>query len=272
MSLTTTARRKARTAGDSPALEKLTRAGLLGYGLLHLAVGWLALQIAHGRSARGDQSGAFRLLAGQPFGRVLVWAIAAGLVAMAIWQLFEAAVGHLDEQGGRRVLERVVSAGRTIAYGALGATAIQVADGGDPATGSQQREATSGVLGQPGGQWLVGAAGIAVTVVGLVLVVHGIRKGFVRNLRRNLMSAGEFQAAVRTGQLGYAGKGAVYAVAGVLVTIAAATFDPAKSAGLDGALHTLAQQPFGYALLLVAAAGFALFGVYCYFQARYRKV
>ncbi|WP_155370952.1 DUF1206 domain-containing protein [Catellatospora vulcania] len=272
MPLTDTVRRTARAAGNSPALENLTRAGLVGYGLLHLAVGWLALQIANGQAARGDQSGAFRLLAAQPFGKALVWAIAAGLIAMAIWQLFEAAVGHLDERGGRRTLERVVSAGRTVAYLALGVTAIQVARGGDPATGSRQRAATSGLLGRPDGQWLVGIAGVAVTVVGLVLVWYGIKKGFVRHLLRNRMSAGEFRAAVLTGRLGYAVKGAVYAVAGVLVTLAAVTFDPAKSTGLDGALHTLAQQPFGYALLLVAAAGFAVFGVYCYFQARYRKV
>ncbi len=64
----------------------------------------------------------------------------------------------------------------------------------------------------------------------------------------------------------------MYAVAGVLVTSAAITFDPARSPGLDGALHTLAQQPLGYGLLLVAALGFAVFGLYCYFQARYRKV
>jgi hypothetical protein len=154
----------------------------------------------------------------------------------------------------------------------LGVTAIQVANGVDPATGSQQRAATSGLLGRPEGPWLVGVAGVAVAVVGLVLVGYGITKGFLRHLRRDRMSAGEFRAAVWTGRLGYAVKGAVYAVAGVLVTIAAVTFDPAKSTGLDGALHTLAQQPFGYALMLVTAAGFAVFGIYCYFQARYRKV
>ncbi|GAA1658177.1 DUF1206 domain-containing protein [Catellatospora bangladeshensis] len=272
MSLTSTARRTAQAAGRSTALENLTRAGLIGYGLLHLAVGWLALQIANGRSARGDQSGAFRLLAAQPFGRALVWAIAGGLLAMAIWQLFEAAVGHVGERGARRTLERIVSAGRTVAYVALSATAAQVAVGVDPATGSHQREATSGLLGRDGGPWLVGIVGIAVTVVGLVLVGHGITKGFVRHLRRDRMSAAELRAAVLAGQLGYAAKGAVYAVAGVLVTSAAITFDPAKSTGLDGALHTLAQQPLGYGLLLAAAAGFAVFGVYCYFQARYRKV
>src|SRR5262245_65530416 len=109
MSALTTATRTARRAGDHPALEAVTRAGLVGYGVLHLAVAWLALRIATGKPAEeGDQSGAFRVLAEQPLGRVLVWAIAVGLLALAPWQLLEAIAGHLDEQGKRRVVERVV--------------------------------------------------------------------------------------------------------------------------------------------------------------------
>src|SRR3954454_970437 len=117
MSALTTATSTARRASDHPALEAVTRAGLVGYGILHLAVAWLALQIATGKHAgEGDQSGAFRVLAQQPLGRFLVWAIAVGLLAMAVWQLLEAIAGHLNEQGKRRVVERTVSLFRTLAY------------------------------------------------------------------------------------------------------------------------------------------------------------
>ena len=75
-----------------------------------------------------------------------------------------------------------------------------------------------------------------------------------------------------TGQIGYAVKGAAYAIVGVLLVVAAATYSSHKSTGLDGALRTLAAQPFGVVLLLVVVLGFALFGVYCFFQSRYRKV
>ena len=110
MSVLTTTRRVARRAGRSDAFEAVIRVALVGYGILHLAVAWLAVQIATGRpAAEGDQSGAFHLLAGQPLGRFLVWAIALGLVAMAAWQLLEAAVGHGDDRGMRRDVERAVS-------------------------------------------------------------------------------------------------------------------------------------------------------------------
>jgi hypothetical protein len=58
----------------------------------------------------------------------------------------------------------------------------------------------------------------------------------------------------------------------VLLVVAAVSFDPAKSTGLDGALRTLAAQRFGVVLLGVVALGFAVYGVFCFFQSRYRKV
>jgi hypothetical protein len=269
----TTVRRATRTAGNSGALRILTRLGLAGYGVLHLAVAWLALQLATGHpAAEGDQSGAFQVLAAQPLGRVLVWIIAIGLVAMAVWQLFEAATGHTDEDGVRRIAERLVSASRTVIYAALAWTAYKVVNGVATSNANQQRQATSGLLGHAGGPWLAGIAGVVVAVVGLVIAGYGVTKSFERRLKRYEMSGRTRTVAALTGQVGYTIKGAVYAMVGVLVVIAAVSFDPGRSTGLDGAMRTLAGQPFGFVLLMVVAAGFAVFGVYCFFQSRYRKV
>ncbi len=74
--MTSIAQSALRTAGQARTnslLVALTRAGFVGYGLLHLAVGWLALQIAFGHANQeGSQSGAFRLLSHQPLGRPLL--------------------------------------------------------------------------------------------------------------------------------------------------------------------------------------------------------
>jgi hypothetical protein len=90
------ARRTAGRARDSSVQEALTRGGFVGYGLLHLAVGWLAL---------------------------LLVVVAVGLLAMAMWQALEAAVGHRAETGGRRVAERISSAARAVVYAVLAWTA-----------------------------------------------------------------------------------------------------------------------------------------------------
>ncbi|MCW2579326.1 MAG: hypothetical protein JWR82_927, partial [Blastococcus sp.] len=73
----------------------------------------------------------------------------------------------------------------------------------------------------------------------------------------------------RLGQVGFPGKGVALAVVGGLLVYAAVTFDPAKASGLDGALRTILDAPFGRVLLTLVALGIAFFGAYLLVRARY---
>src|SRR5688572_6399697 len=81
----------ARGAADSDVLEHLARVGLIAYGVVHLLVAWLALQLAWGGGGgkSADQSGAMATLVQQPLGRPLLWVLAVGLIALAAWQAAE---------------------------------------------------------------------------------------------------------------------------------------------------------------------------------------
>ena len=48
--------------------------------------------------------------------------------------------------------------------------------------------------------------------------------------------------------------------------------EPAKAGGIDRALLTLRNQPFGEFLLILAALGLIIFGVYGLCEARWRNV
>jgi len=74
------------------------------------------------------------------------------------------------------------------------------------------------------------------------------------------------------GMTGTIARGLVFALAGVLVIDAAVTHKAAESGGIDKALLTLRDQPFGEFLVLLAAAGLIIFGVYGLCEARWRKV
>jgi hypothetical protein len=54
--------------------------------------------------------------------------------------------------------------------------------------------------------------------------------------------------------------------------VAAVTYDADKARGLDGGLRALAAESYGPWLLGLVALGIAAYGVFCLFQARYRKV
>jgi hypothetical protein len=61
-------------------------------------------------------------------------------------------------------------------------------------------------------------------------------------------------------------------VAGLFVLKAAWDFDPNEAQGLDGTLRDLAGRAHGQVLLTLAALGLVIFGVYSFFEARYRKL
>lgn len=267
------ASRAASRTADNPLLEGVARAGFIGYGLVHLLVAWLALQIAFGQSAgSSDQAGALSELARQPYGRFLVIAIAVGLVAMALWQALEAAVGHRRDRGRERMFERIASAGRTVMYAYVAWTGFKVVTEAKSSGTEQQQTATAQLMSSTGGRWLVALIGVAITAIGIGLVIYGLVKRFEKHLMTARMSARTRRLSRRLGVAGYAAKGTVYAIAGVLVVAAAATYDAEKSSGLDGALRTLAAQPYGGFLLTLMALGIAAFAAFCFVQARYREV
>ena len=77
-------------AGNSDALEHLARVGLIAYGVVHLLLAWLALQLAWGGGGQeASQSGAMATLSESPVGKPLLWVIALGMIALAAWQAAE---------------------------------------------------------------------------------------------------------------------------------------------------------------------------------------
>jgi hypothetical protein len=273
MSATQQARGTASRAADSKPLEYLVRGGFIMYGVIHLLIAWLAVQVAIGASSKSsDQSGALQDLVSKPFGKTLVVITIIGLIALAIWQAFEAAIGQSGQQGKEAIVERVVSGARAVIYLSLAWTAIKVLQGSNSSTGDSQEKGAATLMDNSGGRWLVGLIGLVVVGVGIGLVIYGLTKKFERKLNTQQMNATVRKTTRRLGVAGYSAKGVAYAIAGGLIVAAAVTYDAEKARGLDAALRLLASQSYGPWLLGLIALGIAGFGVYCFSQARYRKV
>ncbi|MFJ6197704.1 DUF1206 domain-containing protein [Micromonospora sp. NPDC092111] len=273
MSLTRNAEATAARTADSRWLELLARAGFVGYGIVHLLFAWVILQIAFADSGEeGNQNGALRALGAQPMGKFLLIAIAVGLVAMAVWQALEAAVGHHAQQGRERLFERIASVVRTVVFLWLAWTAVQVVQDASANSADQQEQFSEKLMASSGGRWLVALAGLVLAAVGIGMMIYGYKKKFERNLKTGEMSPRTRTLARRLGLAGYLARGAVFAVAGLLVVVAAINYDPEKARGLDAALRTLRDQPYGPFILALMALGIAAFGVYCFLQSRYRRV
>ena len=266
---------EADRAGNSESLENLARIGLLAYGLVHLLVAWLAVQLAWGGGGgEADQSGAMATLAQTPVGKPLLWIIAVGLIALAVWQAAEALQwrGSL-RMGGRQKKKALQKIGKAVAkavvYAVLAITAIKFAVGSGKSSAQQQQEGTAGVVGWPGGRFLVGIAAVILLCVGVVHIVKGVKKTFLKQIDLADAPPKATRLITRVGQVGFPAKGIALAVVGGMFGYAAITFDPSKARGLDGAMRTILDAPFGEVLLTLVAVGIVAFGVFLFARARY---
>jgi hypothetical protein len=258
----------ARQAHDSDALDHAIRLGLVAYGVVHVLIGWLALQIAFGDAAQSaSSSGAMHALARQPFGAVLLWAVVLGMALLVVWRLLEAWHGHDGEDGKEELGKRAGSLAKAVIYGVLGFTAAQVAVGDSSGGGTDSL--TADLMRMPGGQLIVGAVGLAVVAYGVRYVYRGWTEKFLEHLDAD-GSSGDTGTAYRwIGKAGHIAKGIAVGIVGGLFCWAALTHDPQKSGGLDQALHEIAQQPLGQGLLAAVALGIACFGLFCFARARH---
>lgn len=263
-----------RAKGHEHTVRRIGRVGYVAYGVIHLLVAWVALQLAFGGSgSTADTTGAFAELGSAPLGKVLLVLLVIGLALLVVWKITEAVLGpDTGGSGKKSVWTRLSSAGQAVVFAALAVSAGKFAfGGGSSSASSKQQGATSQLLGMPGGQVLVVLIGLVVVGVGVGLAVYGITRKFTKNLDISRLRVKSRRLVRGLGAVGYVAKGAAYGVVGVLLVVAGATFDPQKARGLDGAIRTIAQQPFGKVLLVVVAAGIACFAVFCFARARYQK-
>ncbi|MER7243975.1 DUF1206 domain-containing protein [Kribbella sp. NPDC000426] len=235
--------------------------GLMAYGVVYLLIAWIALQLAWGKSSQeASQQGALQELAGKPLGGVLLWVVAIGLFVLVLWRVLELVYGHLD-------LEHTVSSiGRAAVYLVLGISAVKVAIGSGSSSTGQQQSLSARIMQHGPGRVLIVVVGIAIIAIGARQIHKGITKKFTEDL-----VGGVSEVTILLGRIGYIAKGVAFAVVGVLFAWAAISYDPKKAGGLDTALRTIKDQPFGSVLLTVLALGVAAFGLYCFSWSRNAK-
>jgi hypothetical protein len=258
-----------REAEQSDWVDHAARIGLVAYGLVHLLIGWLAVQLALGdHSEEASAKGAMSELAQQPFGKLLVWAVAIGLLLLVVWRVLEAGFGHRDEEGADRVRKRVASGIKAVIYAALAVTATRVAVGDGGSSGGS-KTMTAKLMDLPAGQWIVVAVGLAIIGYAANLAWRGWKEKFAEHLDTEGKLGYSGAGYLILGKVGHIAKGIAFAIVGGLFVYAGSTHESDKSGGLDEALQKVLEQPFGQVLLIAIGAGIACYGLFCFARARH---
>lgn len=241
----------------------MVRTGLVAFGIVHLLIGWFALQLGFGISDHDlSQMGAFEALGETPLGPVLIWGTAAGLLAVALWQFLMAASGytHLER---KRTMRRIASMFRGFLYLGLGVSAGYVAlrsSGLEPVFDRAER---SGLTPLSFGQFIVAAVGIIVIVSAFTTAWKGIGGAYDDELVEHLHGAERVIAVI-----GHVVKGIALLIVGGMFLYAAVTVDVTAIGGLNSALRAIWNSTFGVPGLVAAAVGFGCYGLYCFWWAK----
>jgi uncharacterized protein DUF1206 len=255
-------------------VERSGRFGLATKGFSYMLVAVIALKVAVGGGGQTeDRQGALKTLADEPFGWALLAMVALGFAAYALWRV----VGAIFDRGGegddaKGIGTRLADFGKGVLYGGLAVATTAVLVGASGGGAKEEDQATAVVLDWPGGQWIVGAVGLAVVDAGVYNAYRALSGSFRKELRTGLMGDAEEGWYTALGVAGHLARAVVFVLIGIFLARAAWQYDPAEAIGLDEALQKLAGEAYGPFLLGAAAFGLAAYGLFCIVQARYRDV
>jgi hypothetical protein len=261
-------------ASNSRALAIAARAGFAVSGLLHLLVGFVAIQLALGTAGKAgpaDQAGAVAQLAAQPQGLLLLWAGFAACVALALWQTSNAVFDYGQLEAQKKVAKKLSAAGKAVVFAVIALTFAASASGNSQTSGQSTSDFTVSIIKAPGGAFLLIAIGAAIAVVGLVFVVLGVKGSFKKDLR--LPPSGIARSVVTgLGVVGYMAEGVALFLVGLLFIISTVNANPEESTGLDGGLKALREQPYGVYMLTAVGAGLICYGLYLIVKAKFARM
>jgi type IV secretory pathway VirB2 component (pilin) len=249
------------------ALQMGARVGYAVSGVLHLLIGWIALQVAWSASPKSaDESGALQSVAGSSLGRLTLWVAVLGFVALGLWQLASALAVRTGGESSKWAV-KAKGIAKAAVYLVLAWTSFSFAKGQPSSSKAQSADFTATLLQHTGGRLLVAVIGVVIIGVG----AYHVRKGWTRKFLQDLAES-PGTIATRAGVVGYVAKGVALAVVGVLFVSAAVQNSASKATGLDGALRSLRQQAVGPWLLTAVALGIAGYGVYSFARSRHARV
>jgi Domain of Unknown Function (DUF1206) len=265
-----------RTLGNllsaHPSIVRLGRLGWFAKGVVYLLAGVLAATVA-ARSVgwtstvapdgEASPTGAIKEIATFSGGRLLLLALAIGLMLYALWRLFTAvAPGGSDAEA---IATRIGYGVSAILYVTFSLTALALArrpkDGAD---GNQKVvDLSTQVMRHSAGRWAIALVGLIAIGAGIYRIAKGVKGDVEDELSLAGLSAERRRLIKRLGRSGEIGRGIAISLIGLFLLRSGMDVNPQEATGLDGALRTLALHRWGTVLVGIVGVGFVAYGVFC---------
>jgi hypothetical protein len=269
------AKKAAKDAAFSPLMERLARLGYGVKGFLYIAIGFISIAGALGKSSTpADQLGAIVAFSKLPYADLLLWIILIGLISYSAWGVIRAVLDPFHKGSDLKgLLARGGYLVSAVTYASFALPTYHMILGARGAAGANGTvQLVSKVMNMPMGRWIVGLIGVAAIAAGLYQIYTGYKMDFEKQFKPYALTAEQLRIAKQLGRFGTMARGLVFALVGFFVTLAAYQANASHAKGFDGALDYLAKQPYGIWLLGIVALGLIAFGIYSVMSAAWLKL
>lgn len=225
---------------------------------------------------KASQSHVFFTLKQQPLGQIFLALLVVGLACYALWRWLQLFTGSKQDRDNRFVFlinKAFFFISGLFYLGAAYAGATTLLDvRGDEKEGNNSQEVSAYLMQYEWGIMLVASIGICVLIFAFVQFKHAYTGDFTDKFTLSSLNQFIQKSITVTGRLGYFARGTVYLLVGSFFVFAAILSNPSEAGGLEKALSTLVEQPFGPYLIAGVGIGFVMFGLYCALEAKYRDI
>ncbi|MDQ3802697.1 MAG: DUF1206 domain-containing protein [Acidobacteriota bacterium] len=222
--------------------------------------------------------GALDLLVAQPFGRIVVALVAAGLFGFILRRFLQIFVPPADGAPPKpimRVLRRVGFVLSGLAHIGIALAALRLVLGLAVMSGGRNPSrgwATLLLVWKPLDGWLTLLVGLVIIGVAVFYFYKAVSRRFTVDLELERIGRRWKWAALGCGVAGYAGRGFGFLILGAFLVYAGWYVEAVEARAFSSVLRSLEDQPFGALVLFTAAAGLTAYGLYLLLAARYLRL
>ncbi|NJC27149.1 hypothetical protein GGR27_002662 [Lewinella antarctica] len=259
-------------SGHSITANILLRVGSAAKGLVYLLMGLFCLGTVFGIStSTGGPKETITWLGQNPFGQLIYLVLGLGILAYALWRLYEALIdphGRGTSYGALFYRLNCIIVGG--AYAALAFYAFRRLFRGYGG-GDAREDAIQILLGFPYGQEITYVIAAFVVFAGISALYTGFSEQHMRDVDKWALTQVQEKWFRRVGLVGLGGVAAVYFIMAYSLYEAAKLYRGDKFKGVGESLSYLEGWGWGLVMMLITGVGLVAYGVFMFIRSYYER-
>lgn len=248
-------------------INKIQTFGQTSKGFVYIIIGALTAMTAFDMGGeKAGKSSVIDFLQNQPFGNLIIYILAIGIFAYALWRFYKAIADPKnkgDDASGFAKRFGYFSSG--LLYGAFGFAVLSGGSGG-----SNKQQYVAQILDKSYGPLLVGLVGLIIIGVGIYQIYKGYSGKYLEEL--NATRSNQRDLLNKSGKFGYMARGIVFGIIGYFLIEAASTGNAEMVRSTQGAFSYLQNLTYGWLIMGLIAIGLLGHGIFMIFVARNSSV